>query len=40
MGNVADGVLNVWNGKKFRAFRKHLATIREKMPICMVCPGE
>ena len=40
MGNVADGVLKVWNNKRFRAFRKHLATRRDKMPICMVCPGE
>ena len=40
MGNVADGVLKVWNNEKFRAFRRALARGREKMDICKVCPGE
>ena len=40
MGNVADGVLKVWNNQRFRAFRKNLARRRDKMPICNVCPGE
>ena len=40
MGNVADGVLNVWNGAKFQAFRKAMTEKRDSMPICRVCPGE
>lgn len=40
MGNVADGVLKVWNGQRYRAFRKGMARQRGKMPICKVCPGE
>ncbi len=40
MGNVADGVLKVWNNDKFRAFRRALVRAREKMDICKVCPGE
>ncbi|MFP4058080.1 MAG: radical SAM/SPASM domain-containing protein [Candidatus Brocadiia bacterium] len=40
MGNVADGVVQVWNNAKFRAFRRNLVERREKMPICNVCPGE
>jgi radical SAM protein with 4Fe4S-binding SPASM domain len=40
MGNVADGVLKVWNNQRFRAFRRQMAARRDKMPICKVCPGE
>ena len=40
MGNVADGVLNVWNNQRFRAFRRGLVERRDKMAICNVCPGE
>jgi len=40
MGNVADGVLKVWNNPRYRAFRKSMARARHKMPICKVCPGE
>jgi len=40
LGNVADGVLNVWNGEKYRAFRKTMTEHRGDMPICRVCPGE
>lgn len=40
MGNVADGVLKVWNNARFRSFRKALARNRGQMPICKVCPGE
>jgi radical SAM protein with 4Fe4S-binding SPASM domain len=40
MGNVADGVLAVWNNARFRAFRKAMIERRDKMPICRVCPGE
>ncbi len=40
MGNVSDGVLNVWNGEKYQAFRKAMAEHRGDLPICRVCPGE
>ncbi|MFW6164045.1 MAG: radical SAM/SPASM domain-containing protein [Planctomycetota bacterium] len=40
MGNVAAGVLAVWNNDRYRAFRRSLIERREKMPICNVCPGE
>jgi radical SAM protein with 4Fe4S-binding SPASM domain len=40
MGSVADGVLKVWNGPRFRKFRKALARKRGQMAICKVCPGE
>ena len=40
MGNVSAGVLKVWNGEKFRKFRRAMATSRDKLAICNVCPGE
>ena len=40
MGNVADGVVAVWNNKKYQAFRRGLIERRDKMPICKICPGE
>ena len=40
MGNVADGVLKVWNNERFRAFRRDMIRRRSEMPICKVCPGE
>jgi len=40
MGNVADGVLEVWNGERYQKFRKAMAERRDKMAICKVCPGE
>jgi len=40
MGNIADGVLRVWNGERFQAFRKAMIERRDKMAICKVCPGE
>lgn len=40
MGNVSDGVLNVWNGEKYRTFRRAMAQHRDKLAICRVCPGE
>ncbi|MBM4035206.1 MAG: radical SAM protein [Planctomycetes bacterium] len=40
MGSVADGVLKVWNGPRFRKFRKALARQRAQTAICRVCPGE
>ena len=40
MGNVADGVLKVWNGQRFRSFRRGMVERRDRMAICKVCPGE
>jgi len=40
MGNVADGVLEVWNGQRFRSFRRGMVEHRDRMAICKVCPGE
>ena len=40
MGNVAEGVLKVWNGKRFRAFRRNMVERRSQMRICKICPGE
>ena len=39
-GNVADGVLRVWNNKPFRNFRRRIIRHRDALPICSVCPGE
>jgi len=40
MGHVSDGVLEVWNGPKFQAFRRGMVERRDKMAICKICPGE
>ena len=40
MGNVADGVLEVWNNDRYRGFRRAMVERRGKMAICRVCPGE
>ncbi len=40
MGHIADGVLKVWNGPQYRAFRRHMAKHRDRMSICNICPGE
>jgi len=40
MGNVADGVVKVWNNERFRGFRRSMIEQRDKMPICKICPGE
>lgn len=40
VGNLlTDDLGKIWNGKKFREFRKVLLGSREPMPMCLLCDG-
>ena len=39
MGNVRDGIKNVWNSEKYTALRKQILKDKSKLSICRYCLG-
>lgn len=39
MGNVRDGILNIWNGPRYTGLRQQVLLDKKRLNLCSNCPG-